>query len=220
MKLMLKIFGLAVCLALLFSSLYVIWGPQLESTFGDEAFFSGFTSTAWLVADGLLVADLVLPIPATPIMAALGAVYGPLAGTAFAVIGSATAGIAGYWLAKACGNRGVRFIADERELARFQAFFEAWGPYAVILSRALPIMPEVISILAGLSRMSFRKFLISLLAGTIPVAAVLAWSGHLSRDHAWYAVLLATVLPAVLWPLVFRPFVIKSNVRCIHDPEE
>lgn len=220
MKLIVKIFGLAVCLALLFSSLYIIWGPQLESRFGERSYYAEFSSTAWLVADGLLVADLIIPIPATPIMAALGALYGPLAGTAFAVIGSATAGVAGYWLAKACGTRGVRLVADEREIARFQSFFEAWGPYAVILSRALPIMPEVISILAGLSRMSFRKFLISLLAGTVPVAAVLAWSGHLSRDHAWYAVLLATVIPALLWPLVFRPFVIKTRGRGDRGNEE
>ena len=37
----------------------------------------GYRSFAWLVAIGLLVSDLVLPIPNTMVMAALGVIYGP-----------------------------------------------------------------------------------------------------------------------------------------------
>jgi len=209
MKLFLKIFGIAFCLALLFSVLYLIWGNNFEY-FGKEEYYREIRSTAWLVADCLLVADLLLPVPATPIMAVLGTIYGPWFGAMFAFAGSAGAGITGFGLARFFGKRGVRLITSEREMEKFHRFFESWGVYAVIVSRALPIMPEVICILAGLSGMSFARFFVALLAGTIPVAGLLAWSGYISGEHAWYAVVLATVIPALLWPLFFR-YVCKNT---------
>ncbi len=151
-----------------------------------------------------LVSDIVTPVPATGIMAALGAVYGVVPGAIFSVIGSAGAGLIGYGAARALGVRGSRWIADEKEIEKFKVFFDRWGGYAVILSRAMPILPEVISILAGLSRMKFSRFFSALLAGTIPTSFLFAWMGSYPGFPYGTGIVLALLVPVLLWPLFIK----------------
>ena len=204
MRFVLKVFGIAVLLAALCLAGFALWGEPLERLFSQEACARWFAQTrpyAWAIAIGLLVADLVLPIPATGVMAALGTVYGPVLGALIGAVGSASAGIVGYGLARWGGKPLARFIADEAELARFQAFFDRWGGFAIIFSRILPVLPEVVAVLAGLAGMRFRRFLAALLLGTVPTAALFAWLGHVSREEPWYGLAAAVAAPMVIWPV-------------------
>lgn len=207
MRLFLKILGVAVLLALLCLAGFALWGERLGALFSQKEcieWFSRMRPVAWLVAIGLLIADLALPIPATGVMAALGAIYGVAAGAAVAAAGSASAGLVGYGLARLAGKRGVRLIAGEREIERFRAFFDRWGGAGIIVSRTLPILPEVMSVLAGLARMSFWRFVAALLLGTVPVSIFFAYIGRASAGQPWYGVLVAVVLPLLLWPVFLR----------------
>ena len=58
---------------------FLIWGDWFMQTFdkaGVTDWLQRLGPWAWLAAMGLLVGDLFLPVPATPVMAALGWVYG------------------------------------------------------------------------------------------------------------------------------------------------
>ena len=55
--------------------------------------------------------------------------------------------------------------------------------------------------LAGLARMRLRRFVPALLLGTVPTAALFAWLGHASRAEPWYGMVVAVVVPLLLWPL-------------------
>ena len=203
MKLSLRIFGVAVALALVFAAGFALWGDCFEKLFSQEKcaeWFREIKPVAWLVAIGLLVADLVLPIPATGVMAALGLVYGVAVGAAVGATGSALAALLGYGLARLAGKKGIRRIAGEDEVERFRAFFDRWGGAGIIVSRVLPILPEVMSVLAGLARMSFWRFLTALLLGTIPVSILFAYVGAAAAEKPWYGVALAVVIPLLLWP--------------------
>jgi len=207
-KLLLKTTGIAIGLAAVFLLTFELWGGDFERLFSQEActaFFRSIRGWAWAAAIGLLVADLLLPVPATGIMAALGVVYGPVAGALIGTAGSALAGLAGYGLARFGGRPLARRIASEAELDRFQRFFDRWGGLAVIASRMLPILPEVTALLAGLARMRPRRFAAALLLGTAPTAALFAWLGHASRSEPGIGMALAVVLPLLLW-LVFLRF--------------
>ena len=62
---------------------YFIWHAEMDAYFASESYQEWLVSVrpyAWAVAIGLIVADLFLPIPAAPIMAAMGTLYGPVAG--------------------------------------------------------------------------------------------------------------------------------------------
>jgi len=206
-RFLLKVLAIAVVLAGVFAVGFALWGDTLERLFSQEAcrrWFQEIRPVAWAAAIGLLVADIVLPIPATGVMAALGSVYGPVLGAIVGAVGSAAAGVVGYAVARFGGKRPARWIAGEEELTRFQAFFDRWGGFAIILSRILPILPEVVAVLAGLARMRVRRFLAALLLGTVPTAALFAYLGHVSRDQPWYGMLVAVAIPLLVWPVFLR----------------
>jgi uncharacterized membrane protein YdjX (TVP38/TMEM64 family) len=207
MKSIIRFFFLFIALSLFFILLYELTGQEFETLFSREKCIEWFTqvkTVAWIIGILLLVSDIVTPVPATGIMAALGAVYGLGLGTLFSVMGSAGAGLIGYGAARAFGLRGSRWIADEKEIQRFKMFFDQWGGYAVILSRATPILPEVISILAGLSKMKFSRFLSALLAGTIPTSFLFAWMGSYPGLSHGTGIVLAVLVPVLLWPVFIK----------------
>lgn len=204
MRLLLKVLAIAVVLAGLCLLGFEIWGPQFERVFSQDECRRWFLETrpwAWAIAIGLLVGDLFLPIPATGIMAALGSVYGPVLGAAVGATGSMLAAALGYGLARFGGKRLARVLASPAELERFRAFFDRWGGFAIILSRILPILPEVVAVLAGLARMRFGRFLAAVALGTVPTAFLFAYLGHVSREQPWYGLAAAVAAPMVLWPV-------------------
>lgn len=200
-----KIFLVALALALLSLAAFELCGATLAELFSADAFgerLGAARSYGWLLGMALLLVDLLLPIPATGIMTALGMVYGFWLGWLFAATGSALAGIVGYALVRSGGDALARRLAKPAELQSFRALFERWGALAVISSRALPILPEVMAVLAGLARMRFGHFLAALLAGTVPVSALYAWWGasH-GREAPASSFLIAVLLPLALWAI-------------------
>ena len=204
MRLFLKVLAMAVALAGLCFAGFALWGDAFERVFNQEEcrrWFEEIRTYAWAVAIGLLLGDLFLPIPATGIMAALGSVYGPVVGTVVGAAGSVLAAMVGYGIARLGGKRLARLMASEEELARFQALFDRWGGFAIIFSRVLPILPEVVAILAGLARMRFGRFAAALVLGTVPTAFLFAYLGHVSREQPWYGLIAAVAIPMLLWPI-------------------
>jgi uncharacterized membrane protein YdjX (TVP38/TMEM64 family) len=153
---------------------------------------------AWLIGIGLLIGDLVLPVPTPPVMATLGTLYGSLLGGLIASVGSVLAGLTAYGLARVFGHRGIRLLADDEELARFRAFFDSWGTAGIIASRALPVVPEIMTLLAGAAKMHFGRFLLALVVGSLPVGLLMAWAGA-AAGHSSTLLLVLTLIPAGLW---------------------
>ncbi len=116
---------------------YFLWHDQMDTYFASEAYRRWLISAkpyAWLVAIGLIVGDLVLPIPTSPIMATLSVVRH-----------LARRSDRGDWFG-AGGDHRVRgrspvrapwieMLASEQELAEFRDFFDSWGTAGIIASR-------------------------------------------------------------------------------------
>ena len=169
-----RLFWLFLILAVLVLGPFVLWGDQFADRFDVEKTNTWLMELgrawAWLGGIGLLLSDLVLPIPGTVVMSALGYVYGPWMGGIFAVTGSMLSGILAYWLCWKLGRPAAEWIAGKEDLARGEALFGGKaGGWMVALSRWLPIMPEVIACLAGLVRMPCRRFLMALGCGSLPL---------------------------------------------------
>lgn len=196
-----KLILLIVLLVTVLLTPYFLWHDRMDAYFASEAYQSWLVSIrpyAWLMGIGLIVGDLVLPIPTPPVMSTMGTLYGTLLGGVIAASGSVLAGMFAYGVARLMGERGARLLASERELAEFRRFFESWGTAGIIASRALPIVPEVLTLLAGMARMSFGRFVVALVIGSIPVGLVLAWAGA-QAGHSSTLLLVLTLIPAGLW---------------------
>lgn len=181
---------------------FLIWGDWFSAMFSEAnavQVIKEYGQWAWLFGVVLLIADLVLPLPGTIIMSALGFIYGPLLGGVLASIGSFLSGLLAYVLCRGLGIKAALFLLGEKDLAKGQNLFRNNGGWIVAISRWLPIFPEVIACLAGLNRMPLFKYVVALLCGALPLGFVFAYVGHTGETAPYFAVALSAILPLFLW---------------------
>ena len=158
---------------------------------------------AALIGIGAISADLVVPVPAQAIMAALGLIYGALLGGLLATAGTFLAGFIAYWLCRLLGRRAALFIAGQRDMDRIHAFFDRYGLWAIACSRWLPLVPEVLSSLAGVTKMSQARFLLGSLIGSVSVGFAYATWGAMELAPPAVALGLSVLIPFTLLPLFY-----------------
>jgi uncharacterized membrane protein YdjX (TVP38/TMEM64 family) len=185
---------------------FVLFGLLLFLLLGDALVDQGWLAALgpWLgvVAVGLLLADIVAPIPTTVILTVLGQQYGPLLGGAIGSLGSIAAGLLAYGLARLLGQRFARWLLGE-DWTRAQRFYARHGAFAVVCSRWLPLLPEAISCLAGLTRMPFGRYCLALVCGSTPMCFAYAALASVS-DQEFIPLLLSIILPVPIWWITGR----------------
>ena len=187
---------------------FVIWGGQIEedlSRLGAAGWMQSFGRWAWVVGIGLIASDIALPVPSTAVMGALGIIYGPWLGGAISALGSVTAGLLGYGVCRMIGPKTAQRLVGNEGFGQARALFDRWGGWLVAGSRWLPILPETVSFLAGLTGMRFTRYFGALVCGAIPLGFAFATAGHLGADNAVATLLICAVAPLVMW-LAVRPF--------------
>jgi len=181
---------------------FPIWGDALTDKFsveGSVAWLRSYGDWAILMGMLLLIADLFLPIPATVVMAALGLIYGPCLGGIISVAGSFLSGALAYGLCRLAGKKGSIWLLGEKDHKKGEKLFNKMGGWIVALSRWLPVFPEVVSSLAGLSQMKSRLFFLALACGSLPLGFVFAYIGSMGAENPILSVGLSAGLPPLLW---------------------
>jgi len=181
---------------------FMIWGERFDvalSVEGARAWMQAYGRWAWLAGIVLLCADIVLPIPGTMVMSALGLMYGWWWGGLTAALGSWLSGIIAYAVCRYTGHGAARWIAGEEGLQKVEALFARQGGWLVALSRCLPVLPEAVACLAGVARMSWRTFLLALTCGSLPLGFAFAAIGATAELHPTLALLLSAGVPVLLW---------------------
>lgn len=141
---------------------------------------------------GQLAADVFLPVPSSLIMILSGAAFGVWWGSLFAFAGSIGGEWLGFEMARRYGRSWLsRFIGDEEEIRRLNVVLKTHGAVAVAVTRALPVVMETMSLVAGVSAMSRRTFLVASALGTAPIVVVYAYAGAMSREAG-------SLIPAVV----------------------
>lgn len=203
---------------------FLVWGDMLSALFtgqgATDVLAGGY---AWIIGIGLLVADIFLPIPTTAIIAALGIYYGPVIGTLVSLTGSVAAALVGYGIGRILGRPAAqRLIGDAIENG--ERVFARYGGWIVAASRWMPVLPEVVSCVAGVSRMSLPLFLGAVICGALPLCVTFAVIGHLGAEEPGWTLALSALAPLVLWYIAERfglsRFVVsKSGATAPATPE-
>lgn len=188
---------------------FLLWGEHFEDAMTLEGTVAKMRATgkwAWLVGITLLILDLFLPILGTVVMSALGLIYGWVLGGILASLGSIAAGLLAYGLCYRLGRRGALRLAGEQSLREGERLFQGeLGGWLVALSRWMPVLPEVVACLAGISHMPLRRFFPALCVGSVPMGFVFARIGEAGENQPGLALLLSAGLPPLIWAL-FRSF--------------
>jgi membrane protein DedA with SNARE-associated domain len=173
----------------------------------------------YIVVFGLVAVESAgVPLPgetALLVAAALAATgHGWLPGViGAAALGAIAGDTVGYWVGRTSGLRVLRrhgrFVrVDAAKLARAETFFERHGDKTVFLGRFVPVGRIFAAVLAGVSRMRYRRFLLWNASGGIVWACGMGTLGYLFGsqlpliEHVvgqlglWVGVALVTVVAA------------------------
>lgn len=121
---------------------------------------------------------------AAGVLIAGGVFHTPLLLVAVLVPIAATAGsLCGYWIGRKAGpplfDREDGRIFRRSHLQRAQEFFERRGTFAVIAGRFVPVVRTFVTVVAGASRMNFRRYALYSAAVSIVWGAGLPVAGYL-----------------------------------------
>jgi membrane protein DedA with SNARE-associated domain len=135
----------------------------------------------------------VLPLPSELVMppagywAAKGEMSFPVA-LACGVLGSVIGALLNYYGAQLIGRPliqryGRYVLLTEKSLLRSERFFAQHGEISTLIGRLFPVIRHLISIPAGLHRMSLPKFVLYTAAGASIWCAILTWIGYFLGQH-------------------------------------
>lgn len=125
---------------------------------------------------GLLVADVLLPVPSSLVMVAHGALFGVITGTSLSLLGSMGAALFGFAIGRRGGKLIERLVSPE-ERARANKMLARWGALAVVVTRPVPLLAETVAIVTGASPLSWGRMTLASFAGALPPALLYALTG-------------------------------------------
>ena len=210
-----------------------VHAPFVEAAAGAPSLTDRFTEWVVTVMEvvgapgvGLLVAleNLFPPIPSELILPLAGftASLGEMSlvsAIAWATIGSVVGALALYWVGRAFGHErisrwaGKLPLVDPGDVDRTVEWFQRHGRKAVFFGRMIPIFRSLISIPAGIERMSQSWFLLLTMAGSLIWNTVFVllgfWVGEnyavIEEYAGWFQrLVIVVVVAAVVWWVVRR----------------
>lgn len=168
---------ISVAMMLVFAALFGVVEALDVPLLGDPSaamHVGGLTAAS--VGIGLLVADVLIPVPSSVVMVAHGALFGVVLGALVSLLGNLGAAWFGFWIGRRGGPMLSRVMSQE-ERRRGDAMLARWGALAIVATRPVPMLAETIVILAGTSSLSWGQLTIAALAGSLPAAVLLAAAG-------------------------------------------
>lgn len=171
-----------------------------------SSYLAGAHPSVAILAVALLASDVVLPVPSSGVMIALGASFGGVGGAALSMIGGAGATLVAF----AVGRRGQRLIdrftsAEQRD--RAHRLLARHGFWAIVATRPLPVIAETVGILSGVAgAMAWWKIVLAGLLGNLVPAIAYAQVGAHATDHVSGLAIVAgvMVLSLLVWLLERR----------------
>jgi uncharacterized membrane protein YdjX (TVP38/TMEM64 family) len=177
---------IALVLAAAFASTFVIInGLGLITEEGVSEFLqqARLINPWWLAAlvIGLLWIDLLIAVPTMTTILVAGFLMGPVYGGLASAAGLMVLGVTGYGMGYRIGRPVLaRLFKDEKRLPEIEAAFARNDLLLLFVCQAMPILPELSCVLAGIARMRFSRFLFGYAVGVVPFAFIVAYAGSIS----------------------------------------
>ena len=129
----------------------------------------------------------------------------------------------GYWVGYKIGpplfEKNRNFILNEKVVAKTHQFFDKYGARAVILARFVPILRALVPMLAGISKMDFKRFTkLNLIGATVWIMVFMIpgyWLGTIPmiKENLEITVLLIIIGTSLLLPIEILRDRIMNRIR-------
>ena len=156
-----------------------------------EAWVEKFGMAGPLVLILIMIVQMFLfVVPNILVMVISIVVYGPVWGSIISLIGVFCSSSLGYLLGRYLGPVTVNKLIKTETQVKISDFIEHYGVGAIAITRLASLSNDSLSIVAGLLKMSYRKYILATLAGIIPLIVLLALygrNGRIERALIWIA---------------------------------
>lgn len=211
MKLLIK--TILILVTIFTTTLLIIKFTGILTVDDIKEIFANLKSQPSYILGGLIVfflfIDLFIAVPTMTIIILAGYFIGFELALFYTTIGLLSASLTGYFLSKKYGMKVLdKLSSNEEQKLEMTNLFNKHGVLVLVLSRAVPMLPEISSCLAGACEMSFKRFLFAWCLGTIPYLCVITYAGSISNLEnpmpAIYAALGITLLFWFIWMIFMR----------------
>lgn len=149
-----------------------IW---IESNLNSEKSLIAFSVLSFL----FLSSDIILPIPSSLIMILNGKILGIFYGVLVSLFSGMVSSTIGFYIGKNSAVYVDKFF-NEKEKEISNKLFRKFGNMAIIISKGLPIISEVISIMSGTTAINFKIFFVYSFLGNLIVSVLYVCVGSFS----------------------------------------
>lgn len=179
----------------------VVEALQVPLLTDPRPYLQGHAAVAALTGVGLLLVDVLLPVPSSLVMVAHGALFGVVVGTLLSLLGSTGATLIAFGLGRSSTALLSRLVtpAVQQQAARV---LRRWGPLASVVTRPLPLLAEAVAVLAGTSGMTWGQVAVAAVLGSLPVALLYALLGAAAIQGlsvAWVFLAVAVTAGGFWW---------------------
>ncbi|WP_339922472.1 TVP38/TMEM64 family protein [uncultured Cyclobacterium sp.] len=150
----------------------------------DEQKISNWVSQFDIWGPLIIVGAMVLQmfmfvIPSFLLMVVTIIAYGPWLGSGIILVAIFTASSIGYGVGVNFGTPVIDRLLGKKTEKKITGFLEDYGFWAVIVTRVSPFLSnDAISIIAGMLRMGYWKFIASTMLGILPLTVIIAVLGQ------------------------------------------
>jgi len=142
---------------------------------------------AWapVISAALMVLQALLAfLPSFVLAFANGLAFGAFWGGMLSLSSATLAAAISFGIAHALGRAPMEAMLGKRSLGAADVWFVRYGVYAVLVARLVPVVSfDVISYAAGLTRMSFPRFLLATIVGMAPATFVYSFLGERAPQY-------------------------------------
>jgi membrane protein DedA with SNARE-associated domain len=168
-----------------------------------------------VIGTAFFPSEIIMPLAGVAVSQGKMTLWGIIAA---AIIGDVSGALIIYCIAYIGGRPlmekyGRYILIDHDKLEQADAWFEKYGPEAVLISKLLPIMGRVISVPAGITKMSLKKFVTYTFIGTLPFAVTLGYLGvqlgikwPVIKEYldTWDTIIVTVVFIGILSYLIYK----------------
>jgi uncharacterized membrane protein YdjX (TVP38/TMEM64 family) len=125
-----------------------------------------------------LIQVIVAPVPGQVTAFVGGVLFGPVAGTAYSMIGVMIGSAIAFWIAQRWGRPAVERMIEPGLVDRFDGFVQTIGVPGLLLFVVVPGLPDdAICFFAGLAHFRILTFLVVMFVGRLPAYLVTNFAG-------------------------------------------
>jgi len=199
--------------------------PGLREFFYPEnlrTFVFNYEVYAFLIYIIVLALSVPLPIPSTPVILAGGFIFGASDGLILGLVGVTLGSLIYFSVGRLGGRKLIEKLVDQHHLKHFDRVFKKRGISVALISYSIPVFPaDTMSVLLGLTRISYLSFLLIVIVGYLPRLLIINVLGSnllagLTLQNV-FALILAVLLLSIAF---FREKIKKFFFREIKELEK